>query len=64
MEKEFTEDEELLYLASYVVKQGIYDEIVLCYLRDYFTGSIEDMCSYGIKSAVSRWRATSWRSAF
>ena len=28
MEKEFTEDEELLYLASYVVKQGIYDEIV------------------------------------
>lgn len=45
LEKEFTEDEELLYLASYVVKQGIYDEIVLCYLRDYFTGSIEDMCS-------------------
>ena len=39
LEKEFTEDEELLYLASYVVKQGIYDEIVLCYLRDYFTGS-------------------------
>ena len=28
-----------------MVKQGIYDEIVLCYLRDYFTGSIEDMCS-------------------
>ncbi len=45
LEKEFTEDEELLYLASYVAKQGVYDEIVLCYLRDYFTGSIEDMCS-------------------
>lgn len=45
LEKEFIEDEELLYLASYVVKQGVYDEIVLCYLRDCFTGSIEEMCS-------------------
>lgn len=45
LEKEFTEEEELLYLAQYVVKQGVYDEIVLCYLRDYFAGSIEDMCS-------------------
>ncbi|MDD7738707.1 MAG: DUF5717 family protein [Fusicatenibacter sp.] len=42
--RELAEEEELLYLASYVFDQGLYDEILLCYLRDYYVGPVEKMC--------------------
>ncbi|MCI5649363.1 MAG: DUF5717 family protein [Fusicatenibacter sp.] len=42
--RELAEEEELLYLASYVFEQGLYDEILLCYLRDYYVGPMEKMC--------------------
>lgn len=41
---EFAEDEELLCLADYVMRQGKYDEVILSYLRDYYVGSVERMC--------------------
>ncbi len=45
LRKEREEDEELLCLAAYVVKQGKYDENILAYLRDSYYGSLESMCA-------------------
>lgn len=45
LRKEFEEDEELLCLCSYVCAQGKYDEMILTYLRDYYLGTLESMCS-------------------
>lgn len=43
LEMEFEADEELLYLADYVLRQEKYDEVILMYLRDYYMGSVEQM---------------------
>ncbi len=43
LKREFAEEEELLCLASYVFRGGKYDEILLCYLRDYALGSVEEL---------------------
>lgn len=45
LRKEFEEDEELLCLCSYVFGLGKYDEMILTYLRDYYLGTLESMCS-------------------
>ncbi len=43
LELEFAENEKLLYLTEYVVKEGKYDEVLLDYLRDSYIGSASDM---------------------
>lgn len=47
---DFQEDEELVYLADYVLHQGKYDENILGYLCRYYVGSVERM-SYLWKKA-------------
>lgn len=42
---EYEENEELLYLAHYVFRQGKYDEAILTYLRDRYAGPVEEMCA-------------------
>lgn len=42
---EFEYDEELVLLASYIVKSGIYDEILLQYLVKHFDGPVREMVS-------------------
>lgn len=43
LDSQFTENEELLYLAYYVMEQGKYDEVLLGYLRDSYMGPVENM---------------------
>ncbi len=43
LKREWAEEEELLCLAAHVFRGGKYDEILLCYLRDYAMGSVEDL---------------------
>ena len=45
LRREFEEDEELLCLCAYVCGRGKYDEVILTYLRDYYLGTLESMCS-------------------
>lgn len=40
---EFEYEEELVLLAGYIVKSGIYDEILLRYLVKHFEGPVEEM---------------------
>lgn len=44
-EREFVEQEELVYLAQYVFEQGVYDEVILLYLSDNLLGSVEEMAN-------------------
>ena len=41
---EFKEEEELIYLADYVLHKGKYDEIILTYLCEFYVGSVDRMC--------------------
>ena len=45
LKKDFEEDEELLCLTSYVYRAGKYDEIMLTYLRDYYMGTVSELCA-------------------
>ncbi len=40
---EFEYDEELVLLASYIVKEGVYDEVLLQYLVKHFEGPVKEM---------------------
>ena len=40
---EFEYEEELLLLAGYIVKSGIYDEILLKYMASHFEGPVREM---------------------
>lgn len=40
---EFEYEEELLLLAGYIVKSGIYDEVLLKYMASYFEGPVQEM---------------------
>lgn len=37
-------DEELLYMAVYVCREGKYNDDILCYLRNYYDGPVEKLC--------------------
>ncbi|MGI6007596.1 MAG: DUF5717 family protein [Ruminococcus sp.] len=43
LDTDFAENEELLYLAYYVMEQGKYDEVLLGYLRDGYMGPVDHM---------------------
>lgn len=45
MNREFQKDEGLLYMAGYIFGKGLYDEIVLRYLEQYYRGSVKRMCA-------------------
>lgn len=40
---EFEYEEEMLLLASYIVREGVYDEILLRYLVKHFEGPVDEM---------------------
>lgn len=44
MNREFQKEESLLHLAAHTFRKGLYDEVVLRYLEQYYRGSIESMC--------------------
>ncbi|MDD3278276.1 MAG: DUF5717 family protein [Lachnospiraceae bacterium] len=42
---DFEEDEELVFMADYVMRCDCYDEVILTYLRNHYVGSMAAMCS-------------------
>lgn len=43
LQREFVEEEELVYLALHVFEEGLYDEVILTYLSDNLLGSVAQM---------------------
>jgi hypothetical protein len=37
-------DEELLYMTAYVYHEGKYNDDMLCYLRSYYDGPVQELC--------------------
>ena len=55
------EDEELIALASYVYRTGIYDEVILQYLMKFRFGPVDELLDIWKVPVVLRWIPTSWR---
>ena len=45
MNREFQEEEGLVLLADDIFRRGLYDEVVLRYLEQYYRGSVDRMCA-------------------